>query len=234
VQYHVTAVLAGVCDESFDVYPKDECYPIIVGGLDPGTWFEGGYNINEVINITTTSGEIDSTSAWINVTYADTLAGSSNLNIYINQTNSSAPNGTQTNIDSWNSAAPGEETYHNFTVLNHRGEDYFVNVIADHSTFTDGVFKSFGVHFKPAPITLGIPEEMLIWVAMFMMMFTMLMATQTSTGPVALVICFEGWIFWFMGWLDELGISGPVALTFATGMAVFYNIMLRSKREVWA
>lgn len=73
----------------------------------------------------------------------------------------------------------------------HRGESYLVHLQVQHGT-PGNITRDYGVYFKPAPISFGLPED-LLYGAMLVMIFTALFFGQSSVGRERIVFAFEGW-----------------------------------------
>jgi hypothetical protein len=95
------------------------------------------------------------------------------------------------------------------------------------------VERDFGVTFKPGPISLGIPEPLLVYVGMVLLIFIALMFTRSLPGPATVIIMFFAWIFYFMGWWTNLASDfiTVTALIVFSAVAVLFNIMIRSKKR---
>ena len=82
----------------------------------------------------------------------------------------------------------------------------------------------------------GLPEELLLFIGMGLIIFTALFFGQSSVPAGAVIIAFEAWIFNWFGWWSELGSTLAVsgACTMITVVAILTVIMHRSKRERYA
>ncbi|MFA4973308.1 MAG: DUF2341 domain-containing protein [bacterium] len=226
--YHVTFenATAGI-SESMNLYPSQPQYTVYASGSGSGGWFASGHNPLVEVNVSTSAGENTTALGYIGVRYADALSQTTSVSIRINRTNT---DGTQTTVNSTTVAGSSSFT-RTFSIPNHRGNDYSVNVTAVHTEFGT-ITRPFAVHFVPGPMSFGLPEDLLLFAGMFLMLFAALLFGQVSTGIGMIVFSFVGWLVFFMGWLRELG-SGTVtamALGLATMIAIVINVMLRSKR----
>lgn len=223
VNYQVNFTKAGEVDTSWSGYPKDDYYPIFTTGTGI---FPAGYDPNVVIQVNVTGTEIDADDAEIMVNYTSSLAGTTSVFVSLNQVLS---NGTETEIA--NTTETGETWSHTFNVADQRDESYFVRVTVDHATLGT-VNRDYSVYFPPGPITLGIPEDLLLYIGIAIMIFSALFFGQVSVGAGCAVFTFVGWILLLMRWLDDLGpVEARVGvLVFATVVTILANFMFRSKR----
>jgi len=232
IKYRVTFYKAGEVDTTWEGFPKDEYYTIWAPTTGPSEWFEHGYNPLEAVNFTVTDTTATEDEATITVYYNDTLANTTTSAVYLNQT---FTNGTEILIRQYVTGAAATWN-HTFTLEgDHRGESYLVHLRAQHGTFGN-ITRDYGVYFKPAPISFGLPEDLLLYGAMAVMIFTALFFGQSSVGAGCIVFAFEGWLFYWIGWLQDLGSEYAVgtALIIISVVAVLVNIMQRSKRERYA
>ena len=182
------------------------------------------------MNVTVTTAEHNSTYGNITVSYIDALAGTTNMNIFINQTNSTGPNLDEITEASYIFIGATSNWNYTWTVPAD-GESYFVHVNATHTTF-DTIKRSFSVTFPKSAITIGLPSEWNLYIAaFFILFFGLLFGATTSPTAGCIICCFVGWVFWGIGWLDDLGLNAPIALGFATFVSVMSVVMVGSKKE---
>lgn len=228
IKYRITFAKAGEIETTWEGFPKDEYYTIWASEFGAGEWFEHGSDPFAVINVTVAGTSADDTSAALTVYYNDTLAETTSATAYLNQT---FINGTEVNIGSYTETS--DTWNHTFTIAgDHRGESYIVRLRAIHETYGN-ITRDYGVHYKPAPTSLGLPEDLLLFAAMGVMLFTCLFFGQTSVGAGCIIFALEGWIFFWLGWLADLGSEYAVGtvLVIITFVAFLVNVMHRSKRE---
>jgi len=227
IKYRITFV-----NESADInvtmylYPKGDRYVITVG--ERSYWRSTQHNINDVINVTITTQKINSTHAYINVSYNDSLDMTTNVTIYLNQTNESDWL-NQTILDSYYENNQGNVT-HSFIVEEYRGKSYFIRLVIEHNEF-GRLIRDYYVKFKGMIADLGWDESVYPVFAFAAILFVGAMFGATSVGNGALVCCLLGWVFYGIGWLDVLGIGAPISLTLASLVAVFANMIRRGKEE---
>jgi hypothetical protein len=193
-------------------------------------WLEGGADELEEVNITVTTSIVNSTAANVTVSYIDNMSETTGGTIYLNQTNKTAPDQPQVVLDSY--GIPSSNFTYDLSALNHTGQCFFVNVEATHTTFGN-INRTFSVCFKEEPVSMGLPDEWLLYIAMFLILFSgMFFGATTAPTQGALFSCFVGWIMFLIGWLDALDeVTTVTALIFATFIAILSIVMTRSKKE---
>jgi len=232
IKYRVTFYKEGEIDTTWEGFPKDEYYTIWAPRFGTSEWFEHGVNPLEAVNFTVTGTTATEDEATITVYYNDTLANTTTSAVYLSQT---FTDGTEELIQQYLGGAASTWN-HTFTLEgDHRGESYLVHLRAQHGTLGN-ITRDYGVYFKPAPISFGLPEDLLLYGAMAVMIFTALFFGQSSVGAGCIVFAFEGWLFYWIGWLQDLGSEYAVgtALIIISVVAVLVNVMQRSKRERYA
>lgn len=232
IKYKLTFYKEGEINTTWEGFPKDEYYTIWAPTVGPSEWFEHGVNPLEAVNFTITGTTATEDAATISVYYNDTLAKTTVSAVYLNQ---SFTNGTEILIQQYLGGTASTWS-HTFNLPgDHRGESYIVRLRAQHGTFGN-ITRDYGVYYKPAPVSFGLPEDLLLYGAMVVMIFTALFFGQSSVGAGCIVFAFEGWLFYWIGWLQDLGSEYAVgtALIIISVVAVLVNIMQRSKRERYA
>jgi len=213
-------------NETYTVYPKDDYYEIWVTTGE--SWYTGGYNALEEINISVATARKNATYAFINITYKDALNGTTGDTIFINQTNKTAVDLDEITIDS---EAITTSDFNTSFLVPADDDSYFVTFGIQHSIFGT-VVRTFAVIFEKAQVGIGLPSSWLIYLAVFFIFFTgMFFGAVTSPSIGAVITCFVGWIMWGIGWLTDMGAAAPTALVFATFISVLSAIMLRSRKE---
>lgn len=226
-RYRVTFINAtqGI-DKEMILYPVEISYLVFISSTSP--WDEYAIPISTAINIDVTTEIINSTAAYVNITYTDTLQQTTAAIVYLNQTNNSDPY-NQTVIGS-QSGLSGNWT-HSFIVNPYKGESYYVHVIATHTTYGT-IDKTYAVSFDDNIIFDGIPSKFFLYLSIFIMVFTGAMFGATSVGQGSMIICIEGWVFLAFGWFSSID-SGliMVGLGFATVFSLIYLINQKTKKE---
>lgn len=227
-EYRVTFIDAtqGINREMV-LFPKDEKYLIFVAST--GTWTEHEDPQSEIIDIEVSTEEINSTHAYINISYVDSLAETSSWTLYLNQSNISTPH-TQ---DTLQSASDTTSNWtHSFVVSEYKGQSYWINVRGIHTTYGN-INEQFSVIFEDEIGIPGIPAKVWLYVAILVMMFTGGMFGASTAPQGAMIICVEGWVFLFFGWFASVDNNGIIAvgLGFATVVSIIANINQYSKKE---
>ncbi len=232
IKYRITFYKDGVIDTTWEGFPKDEYYTIWAPRFGTSEWFEHGVNPLEAVNFTVTGTTATEDEATISVYYNDTLKNTTGAAVYLNQM---FENGTEILIQQYLGGTASTWS-HTFNLPgDHRGESYIVRLRAQHGTLGN-ITRDYGVYYKPAPISFGLPEDLLLYGAMAVMIFTALFFGQSSVGAGCIVFAFEGWLFYWIGWLQDLGSEYAVgtALVIISLVAFLVNVMQRSKRERYA
>jgi hypothetical protein len=215
IKYRVTAVntTQGINVTKW-IYPKDDHYVIIVGGVLEW-WGEGTEEMmNLTIDISTTI--LDDTHANITVVYSDSSGNTEELWIYLNTT----ANYTERScLDSYNVSGTSVVT-HNFTVSPYSGRSYFVNVVAQHPSFGTKVW-SFAVKFKGLLIDLGLPYSVYPFLAFALLIFMGGLFGATSAAQGSLITTFGGWLLYGIGWFTTIADTTMIAcLSLATLVSI--------------
>lgn len=223
--YRVTVVnaTAGISQE-MTLYPKDTEYIFLITNTEP-TMQEHPVQEKDAITISVSKATINTTHATITINYTDILAGTTGLTYYINQTNST--------VASWTWAAG---TYnHTFTISGYSGQSYLVRVIGQHSTYGT-IDRSYAVPFEKSGVGIAdISNTVWLWFAIIIMFFTAAMFTNSTAEQGLLIICAEGWIFFFMGMFSSLGSAQfAIGLTLASVIGVMAYIKRSQAREGYA
>jgi hypothetical protein len=226
----LTNTTLGVND-TYSVYPKDDYYEIwVTTGTGGSAYYTGGGNILELINITVSTEQINTSYGKILIAYNDTSLGTTGGTIYVNQTNKTAVDLPDITVDS--QAIPSSWFNTTFTVPGD-DESYFVVFGIDSSIFGH-ITRTFSVIFPKSQVGIGLPSSWLVYIAVFFILFTgMFFGAVTSPTIGAVITCFVGWIMWSIGWLADMGMAAPTALVFATFLSILSVIMVRSRKERW-
>lgn len=229
VQYTITFVGGSQnIDESITLYPIENSYPVwIYGTLAP----DDEDIESEEVTVSVTTAEINDTHAYINVTYTDAMSETTDLNIYINQSDESDPF-NQTVITFANLGATSSVT-HSFIINDYPGQAYFINVDATHTTFGN-IMRTYSVRFDGMLEDFGF-SKIWVWIGVGGMMFVAGMFKASKAEQGALIVCVVGWVFMVMGFFDSLGsqaVTGMCAgLGLATVLAVGANMSKKDRDE---
>ena len=224
VKYNMSFYRAGEINQLFYITPKDEYYNIYstTGGE---SYYEDGYDYNAIINITLSTTDFGASDDYITVTYVDSLSQTTDADIYIYETSTSG----ETLVNS-TSLTPGGSFTQSLLVEDTPGHSYHIRVETTHTTFGSKT-RDFTVIFPDtAPTTFGFPSELLIYFAIFILIFVGMFFGAASATAGSLIVCFVGWILYAIGWLNSLGATAPVALSAATAFSIF-AIIAKAYRE---
>jgi len=203
VQYRITFInsTAGI-SETRTLYPKDSHYYVIISSvLD--SWDTYTVPISDAINFTISKSEINATHAYINVSYNDSLAETTDLKVYLNQT-SDSDYFNQTNLDTWNGGAISSGS-HSFIVSNYVGQSYLIHLVATHTTY--GVIDStYSIGFKGeiANKFPGIPASVWLYGSVFILLFTGGIFVNSNVEKGMLIVCIMFFIFYGLGAFGSL------------------------------
>jgi PKD repeat protein len=234
VQYNITAYLPGVIDQTMFIYPTDNDYTFwSMGAINASVAFESGCNKELIFASANGSENAAETIGNITVFYQDPLNGTSSVRIFINQSHHYGNFTNETSLA--NTTVAGVQSFTRyFEVSSPPDQSYIVHINA--TTGSCGyVVRDYGVTFPPAPISLGIPYELLMYAGMAIMIFLSLGFTKGYVGETLAAMTLWGWAAFLMRWWNELAPWPAVVgvLTLMTLMAVFYNVAIRSKKVYW-
>ena len=213
-------------DEEIIHYPKDDKYNVYV--ITKTIISDDQYS-SEELDISVSKQTINNTHAYINVTYLDHLNETTGLSVYLNQSITNDPF-NQTVIDSYSGAS--NSTIISFVVEDYAGETYFVNIDVDHITFGD-VERTYAVKFDGMEDAHGF-SQVYIWLAIGGIMFSGMIFKATNARQGAFVVCVVAWVFIILGWFDNLGDKGVLAITAGVTLATILSIaaiMAKGEKE---
>jgi hypothetical protein len=151
------------------------------------------------------------------------------LDIELNQTVSSNPF-NETNVDSYSGAS--NDTTVSFIVEDYAGQTYLVHIDIDHTTF-DEVLRTYAVSFDGMEDAHGF-SQVYIWIAIGGIMFSGMLFKATNPRYGMLVVSAVAWVFIILGWFDNLGDKGVLAITAGTTLATILSIaaiMAKGEKE---
>ena len=180
----------------------DNHYYIIVSSvLD--SWDTYDIPISDAIDFTITKSIINATHAYINVSYNDSQAETTDLKVYFNQTNES-DYFNQTNLETWNAGANSSGS-HSFIVSNYAGQSYLVRLLAEHTTYGT-IDSTYSVSFKDDIATKfpGLPPSVWLYGSIFILLFTGGIFVNTNVEKGMLVVCIMFFVFYGLGTFASL------------------------------
>lgn len=212
-------------------YPSKTDYIIITDATSTSGWSTHGSDASTTTVIGVTTQTINDTHAFVNVSYNDTLAGTSNLRFYLNKTIPGDPNNQTVlqTIDGGNN----DQYNASFLVSGYGGNSYLVKVKADHSTYGT-ISYSYTVQFAalPGPLANFDPTIILMLFVGFILfvagMFGQTMGEQGSAILVGFV-----WILARIGVFSaaNVGLNFYLGLTLASVIVIIMNINARGRIE---
>lgn len=201
--YRITFInaTAGI-SETRTLYPVDTHYYIIVSST-LGSWDTYDIPISDAIDFTISKSIINSTHAYINVSYNDSQAETTDLKVYLNQTNES-DYFNQTNLDTWNAGATSSGS-HSFIVEDYAGQAYIIHLLAEHTTYGT-IDSTYSVSFKDdiAGKFPGIPPSVWLYGSIFILLFFGGIFTVSNCERGMLLVCIMFFIFYGLGTFASL------------------------------
>lgn len=228
VKYRIQLYKPDVVNQTLEIYPKEDTYPIIISTAGGPLLPDAGDALRDIhINVTTSTG---GDTGHIHIDYNDTTRKTTNLIIQVTQqntTDSSAPE----EIIASHTVANDANVTHTFDLSVYKGHSYFVRLEAQHPDFGT-VHRDYAVAFKGVRVPLGpLPDGLYIYVAGFGLMLLGGIFGATSATRGVVVIALAGWLFFAFGWLDDLGLIAPASLGLVTVLAVMGVIVTRYREE---
>lgn len=228
VKYRISLYKPDVVNQTLEIYPKEDTYPIIISTAGGPLLPDAGDALRDIrINVTTST---EGDTGHIHIDYNDTTLKTTGLSIRVTQqntTNTSAPE----EVIASHTVANDANVTHTFDLPNYKGQSFFVRLEAEHPDFGT-VHRDYAVAFKGVRVPLGsLPDGLYIYVAGFGLMLLGGIFGATSATRGVVVIAFAGWLFYAFGWLDDLGLIAPVSLGLVSTIAVMGVIVTRYREE---
>ena len=228
VKYRISLYKPDVVNQTLEIYPKEDTYPIIISTAGGPLLPDAGDALRDIrINVTTST---EGDTGHIHIDYNDTTRKTTGLSIQVTQqntTNTSAPE----DVIASHTVANDANVTHTFDLSVYKGQSFFVRLEAEHPDFGT-INRDYAVAFKGVRVPLGpLPDGLYIYVAGFGLMLLGGIFGATSATRGVVVIAFAGWLFWGFGWLDDLGLIAPVSLGLVSTIAVMGVIVTRYKEE---
>lgn len=216
-------------NETITIYPTDNEYFIIVGSTSPWTDYE--HRPSDNIHIDVSKSIINSTHAYVNVTYLDDLTMTTELKMWINLTNVADPR-NQTVVTSWTAPPMTSSVTHSFIVEGYAGKDYHVRVWHEHDEF--GTVYDKVVSFWGMLVDLGLPLMAYTYISIIMLLFVGALFGATTAPTGSIVVCATGWLMLAFGWMWYFSIFAPISLTIASIYAITICINDRNRKAGYA
>ncbi len=228
VKYRIQLYKPGVVNQTLEIYPKEDTYPIIISTAGGLLLPDAGDALRDIrINVTTST---EGDTGHIHIDYNDTTRKTTGLTIQVTQQNTTDSSAPEEVIASHTVANDANVT-HTFDLSVYKGQSFFVRLEAEHPDFGT-VHRDYAVAFKGVRVPLGpLPDGLYIYVAGFALMLLGGIFGATSATRGVVVIALAGWLFWGFGWLDDLGLIAPVSLGLVSTLAVMGVIVTRYREE---
>lgn len=228
VKYQISIYKPDVVNQTLEIYPKEDTYPIIISTAGGPLLPDAGDALRDIhINVTTST---EGDTGHIHIDYNDTTRKTTSLTVQVTQqntTDSSAPE----DVIASHTVANDANVTHTFDLSVYKGQSFFVRLEAQHPDFGT-VHRDYAVAFKGVRVPLGpLPDGLYIYVAGFGLMLLGGIFGATSATRGVVVIALAGWLFWGFGWLDDLGLIAPVSLGLVSTIAVMGVIVTRYREE---
>ena len=199
------------------VTPVDSVYYIILGNKDylPQNQF---YNN---ITISVTKDEINSTSAYINASYADLDSSTTSVMFRLGQTEK---NGTFTELQNSSLISTSDNATYNFTVTDYLGQDYVVLIDVVHQDFGN-VTKAFAVTFGSNTSPFAMSKE-LSYLGIFILFIVATQFGRLEHASGSILLCAMAWFMIFIGIFKPLGTALETTIIAGTLAATIYAVVV--------
>ncbi|MCQ2356477.1 MAG: hypothetical protein MJ014_05615, partial [Methanocorpusculum sp.] len=155
------------------------------------------------------------------VNYEDTTQTTKELNILIEEQKPG-----EKGIYISNRKIQASKTVERFNLTEPAGKSYRITLTAESAVY-GSITRTYAATFPGPLVKIGIPDSLYLYLVIFLLFTFGAIGTHTTAPIVGICVCFLGWIFYFFGWLFALGSLAPIALGFATIIALFYYIRTR-------
>lgn len=223
LKYHIVVTASGYETYTADIYPTEDKYSFTMQSTsgDTGPAVDGD-DVNEMVLTSVNSTIISDSQVDFAVRYNDTLDSSSyvNITIFDNERNQLA----------FNSHYGNNDFTQTFSLHDYSGESYIIQIDAQHSGFGEIIreyTRSFPIEFD----FFGLDDDGKMMAAFAAIIFTGLLFSAGNVAVGSVVICLEGWIFYFIGWMNSLGIGIVIPLILFTIAVVVYNFYQHEREE---
>ncbi len=228
VKYQISIYKPDVVNQTLEIYPKEDTYPIIISTAGGPLLPDAGDALRDIrINVTTST---EGDTGHIHIDYNDTTRKTTGLTIQVTQQNTTDSSAPEDVIDT-HTVANDANVSRTFDLSVYKGQSFFVRLEAEHPDFGT-INRDYAVAFKGVRVPLGpLPDGLYIYVAGFGLMLLGGIFGATSATRGVVVIAFAGWLFYAFGWLDDLGLIAPVSLGLVSTLAVMGIIVTRYREE---
>jgi hypothetical protein len=202
-------------EENITLYPKEESYTIYIGN----SFFDDEDPELQDLDITVTKNEINSTHAYVNVSYADPMNNTNGVNV----TMLAPVNNNWNSTTTINSYSGSGNTSLSWMIEDYTGKDYRIDILIDHEDLGE-IEKSYAVHFFGMENAHGF-DKIYPWIALFALIFVGGLFKPSNVASGSMVVCAVGWVFLSLGWFDPLGEGMSTAISIAMGLATTIAIV---------
>lgn len=220
LKYKITISKDGYDSQTAYIYPTENQYTFNLGG-STAIFASGDDDPNEIVLTTLNSTIISDTQVNFVVTYEDTQSQTTFCNLSVLD--------QERDQIAFQSYYGNNDLSHTFILHDYAGESYFIRIEADHATFGN-VTREY-TRTYPDLMTFGLPSDLLMYCAFAIIVFTGLLFSMGNVAVGGVVVCFEGWIFYFIGWLNELGAVVLMPLILFTIMVFIQNFKDHERKE---
>lgn len=223
-KYNVSVSAVGYTFPITRISPQAKQYTISANWNE--SWFASGNDTLKEVNVSVSWVKFNDTYSFVNISYDDQTATTTGGTFTVYR---EIP-GRVANITPVASMEIVSATCTNSTLVNTPtgGASYRVGVNATTSS-GENIVRTFTHYFKGAPVTLpGWTSETILWLALFIIIFTAAFAGATHSPQMAVILCVESWVFWAIGWLDALITQffyGETAIIGVLVLATFITIL---------
>jgi hypothetical protein len=220
LKYKITISKDGYDTQTAYIYPTDNQYYFNLGGKK-SIVATGDKDPNAMVLTGLNTTIISDTQVNFIITYNDTQKQTTFCNLSILD--------QARNQIAFKSYYGNNDLSHTVIINDYAGESYFIRIEAKHATFGD-IIREY-TRTYPDLMTFGLPADLLMYLAFIIIVFTGLLVSMGNVGVGSVIVCFEGWLFYFIGWLNDLGYVVLMPLILFTIMVVIYNFKAHEREE---
>jgi hypothetical protein len=226
VKYNITTTATGYTFPTTFIAPQAIEYTIAANWNE--SWFSSGNDTLKDVNVSVSWVKYNDTYSFVNISYDDQTATTTGgtITVYRDSVARVANATAVSTMDITSSSCS------NSTLVNTPTGGASYSVLVNATTTDENIMRTFTHYFKGSPVTLpGWTSETLLWLALFIVIFTAAFAGAIHSPQMSIVLCVESWVLWAIGWLDALitqfwyGETAIIGiLTLASFIALLWNI----------
>jgi hypothetical protein len=209
VLYRITAYKEGIINAEATLYPTDATYKFYVNFDNILIDLVTPSPDDELMAIDTavSTGAINSTHAYVLVSYEDSMNETQDLYMGISQSiDGDIYNSTL--IDYVELGSNNSEAY-NFTISNYEGESFLITIRSTHNTFGDFT-RVYSIIFASDSTEFDMDNELLGWLAICILAFVMWTASPANVPQTAIAVCGLASFLMLFGWGAYISTGGLV------------------------